>query len=435
MNLGPYCWPRARTGYGLGDGTIVDSTVHDGLWCANCDAGIMGVHAERVAGKHDVTREAQDGSRPRSDQRALAARGVGPFAEEMSWSPCPARRGRPSSPWTKAPRADTSLEALPRLKPAFQPEGGTVIRRQTCRASPTAPLPVPRLLAVVDADDLARSQYHGVRPGRCRARVALRSARSTAFGASSSGWAARSTDFDLIEINEAFAAQVLARRQRSCFDWDGHVNGGAIALGHPNRRLGSARARPPALRLAAPRRREGPRHALPWRRGSGRHGGGRDRLESQALGPKRRIIGAAFLRAGQLSPQSGVQRRRVACASGGYPRSPMASQTRSRRPQHLGGAEGQFDHAAEKLASTTACGACCASRSAKPTVNFPVTLDNGDVRAFTATASSTTSACGRGKGGIRTAQDVSLDEVRALAMWMSWKCARWHPVRGSQGRV
>src|SRR6187551_3334691 len=59
MNMAPYLLPQARTGYRLGNGTLVDATVHDGLWCATCDVH-MGVHAERVASKHDITREAQD---------------------------------------------------------------------------------------------------------------------------------------------------------------------------------------------------------------------------------------------------------------------------------------------------------------------------------------------------------------------------------------
>ena len=72
MNLGPYLLPGARAGYRLGNAELVDSTVHDGLWCAICDVH-MGIHAERVAAKHDVSRAAQDEFAVRSHQRALAA--------------------------------------------------------------------------------------------------------------------------------------------------------------------------------------------------------------------------------------------------------------------------------------------------------------------------------------------------------------------------
>ena len=82
MNLGPYLLPGARAGYRLGNAELVDSTVHDGLWCATCDVH-MGMHAERVAAKHDVTREAQDEFALRSHQRALAAMEEGRFRDEI----------------------------------------------------------------------------------------------------------------------------------------------------------------------------------------------------------------------------------------------------------------------------------------------------------------------------------------------------------------
>src|SRR5439155_19633326 len=82
MNLGPYLLPGARAGYRLGNAELVDATVQDGLWCAICDVH-MGMHAERVADKHDVTREAQDAFALRSHERAVAAIEAGRFRDEI----------------------------------------------------------------------------------------------------------------------------------------------------------------------------------------------------------------------------------------------------------------------------------------------------------------------------------------------------------------
>ncbi|HLO36659.1 MAG TPA: acetyl-CoA C-acyltransferase, partial [Candidatus Deferrimicrobium sp.] len=125
MNLGPYLLPGARAGYRLGNAELVDATVHDGLWCAICDVH-MGIHAERVAAKHEVSRTAQDEFALRSHQRALAAIAQGRFADEIVAVEVPGKKG-PTMVYTdENPRADSSLETLARLKPAFQPDGGTV---------------------------------------------------------------------------------------------------------------------------------------------------------------------------------------------------------------------------------------------------------------------------------------------------------------------
>jgi acetyl-CoA C-acetyltransferase len=125
MNLGPYLLPGARAGYRLGNQTVVDSTVHDGLWCATCDVH-MGLHAERVAAKHDITRQAQDEFALRSHQRALAAIEDGRFREEIVPVSVEGKKGPITVDTDENPRPDTSLEALARLKPAFQPDKGTV---------------------------------------------------------------------------------------------------------------------------------------------------------------------------------------------------------------------------------------------------------------------------------------------------------------------
>jgi acetyl-CoA C-acetyltransferase len=254
MNLGPYLLPGARAGYRLGNQTVVDSTVHDGLWCATCDVH-MGVHAERVAKKHDVTRQAQDEFALRSHQRALAAIDEGRFRDEIVAVQVQGKKGPTSVDTDENPRADTSLEALARLKPAFQPDGGTVTAGNAPGITDGAAALVLASEAVVEADGLPpmaritgyaqadvapewlfEAPIHGVK------RLIERVGGSL-------------DDYDLIEINEAFAAQVLADGNALGFDWDRvNVNGGAIALGHP---IGASGARVLTTLLYELRRREG----------------------------------------------------------------------------------------------------------------------------------------------------------------------------------
>jgi acetyl-CoA C-acetyltransferase len=238
MNLGPYLLPGARAGYRLGNQTVVDSTVHDGLWCSSCDVH-MGVHAERVAAKHDVTREAQDALALRSHERAIAAIDSGAFEAELAPVTVHGKKGPETVSVDENPRRDTSAEALAKLKPAFQPDGGTVTAGNAPGITDGAAAlviagedaldgatPLARIVAYAQADVapewLFEAPIHGVR------RLIEKVGGSI-------------DDFDLIEINEAFAAQVLADGNELGFDWEKvNVNGGAIALGHP---IGASGAR------------------------------------------------------------------------------------------------------------------------------------------------------------------------------------------------
>jgi acetyl-CoA C-acetyltransferase len=252
MNLGPYLLPGARAGYRLGNVTAVDSTVHDGLWCSTCDVH-MGIHAERVAAKHDVTREAQDEFALRSHQRALSAIDEGRFRDEIVPVTVPGKKGPTTVETDENPRSDTTLEALARLNPAFQLEGGTVTAGNSPGITDGAAAlviaseealngatPMARIIGYAQADVapewLFEAPIHGVRRLLERIGTAL-------------------DDFDLIEINEAFAAQVLADGNELGFDWDRvNVNGGAIALGHP---IGASGARVLTTLLYELRRRGG----------------------------------------------------------------------------------------------------------------------------------------------------------------------------------
>jgi acetyl-CoA C-acetyltransferase len=240
MNQAPYLLPQARFGYRLGDGALVDATVHDGLWCATCDVH-MGLHAERIADKHDITRQAQDEFALRSHQKAIAAQQSGAFDDEIVPVTIEGRKGPTTVSKDEAPRADTSVEALARLKPACQPDGGTVTAGNAPGITDGAAAvvvasseaverdrlqPMARIIGYAQADVapewLFEAPVHGVRRLLDKLEATLE-------------------DFDLIEINEAFAAQVLADGNQLGFDWDRvNVNGGAIALGHP---IGASGAR------------------------------------------------------------------------------------------------------------------------------------------------------------------------------------------------
>jgi acetyl-CoA C-acetyltransferase len=250
MNLAPYLLPKARFGYRLGDGKLVDAALRDGLWCAFEDCH-MGTHAERVAIHDHVSREDQDAFALSSHQRAIAAIDAGRFAEEIASVTVIDAKGRETVVDTdEGPRRDTTAEALARLKPVFDlPSGddrgdatdGTV-------TAGNAPGITDGAAATVVVSERAVERF-GLRPlarivGYAQAEVAPK----WRFLAPVEG-VRRLLDriempidaFDLIEINEAFAAQTLADGRELGFDWAKvNVNGGAIALGHP---IGASGAR------------------------------------------------------------------------------------------------------------------------------------------------------------------------------------------------
>ncbi len=239
MSNAPYLLPRARTGYRMGDGKLVDSVVNDGLWCAFEDIH-MGNEAEIIAEKFHVTREEQDNFALRSHQNAAAATAAGRFKDEIVPIEIKQKRDVLVVDTDEPIRPETSLEALAKLKPAFQ-EGGTVTAGNAPGLSDGASATV-----VVD-QEFARA--HGMTvlariTGYTSAAVAPR--YIFAAPAQAVRWlldrtSLKISDFDLIEANEAFAAQVLANGKELDWDWSRvNVNGGAIALGHP---IGSSGSR------------------------------------------------------------------------------------------------------------------------------------------------------------------------------------------------
>lgn len=236
MNLAPYLLQKARTGYRLGHGEILDSVVHDGLWCPFEDQH-MGNAAEWIADRFDVSREAQDKFALESHRKAMAAINDGRFKEEIVPVAVPQRRGEPLMFDTdECPRQDTSLEQLARLRPVFKNDG-TVTAGNASSITDGA--------AAVLVSSLARAQALGIAP--------LARITGYAYGATEplriftapviairrllSLTSTTLADYDLIEINEAFAAQCLGNGSELAdegWTWDNvNVNGGAIALGHP----------------------------------------------------------------------------------------------------------------------------------------------------------------------------------------------------------
>jgi acetyl-CoA C-acetyltransferase len=264
MNQAPYLLRKARFGYRLGTGSVDDSAVADGLWCAVEDCH-MGTHAERVAIRAGVSREDQDAFALESHRRAIAAADAGRFDAEMAPVTIRDAKGREVVVTVdESPRRDSTAEALARLAPAFElPDGEDRggAERGTVTAG-NAPGITDGGAAVVVTSERAVEE-HGLTPmarivGYAQAEVEpkwLFLAPVQGVRALERRTGLAPADYDLVEVNEAFAAQVLADGRELGLDWDKvNVNGGAIALGHP---IGASGARIMATLLHELARREG----------------------------------------------------------------------------------------------------------------------------------------------------------------------------------
>ena len=250
MNLAPYLLRQARTGYRLGNGIIEDSAVMDGLWCT-VEGCHMGTHAERVAIHDHVTREAQDAFALQSHQRAIAAIDAGRFDDELVPVTVKGPKGQETQVTTdESPRRDTTAEALARLKPAFDLPTGED-RGDATQGSVTAgnaPGITDGAAATIVASERTVERYDLKPLARIVGYAQAEVAPKWLFLAPIEGvkQLVNRTEipveaYDLIEINEAFAAQTLADGNELGFDWSKvNVNGGAIALGHP---IGASGAR------------------------------------------------------------------------------------------------------------------------------------------------------------------------------------------------
>jgi acetyl-CoA C-acetyltransferase len=240
MSNAPYLLTRAREGLRLGHGEVVDSMIHDGLWEAYEDYH-MGCCGEIVAEKYGVGRRQQDEYALESHRRAVAALKAGKFKDEILPVPIPQKKGDPVPFDTdEAPREDTSLESLGKLRPAFK-EGGTV-------TAGNAPGVNDGAAALVVASS-ERAKSLGRKPlarivAQAVSGVEPKMVMMSPVGAvrklwEKTGWSP--ADVDLFELNEAFAVQAVAvSRELGLDPAKVNVNGGAVALGHP---IGASGAR------------------------------------------------------------------------------------------------------------------------------------------------------------------------------------------------
>jgi len=242
MSNAPYLLPQARKGYRLGNGTIVDSMVHDGLWEIYNNYH-MGQTGENVAEKFKISREEQDAFAVNSHRKALDAIQAGRFVSQIVAVEVPAKKkGAVPEKFLvdESPRADTSLESLRALKPAFKKDG-------TVTAGNAPGVNDGAAACVVTSRALAKK--HGLEPlarivAQATSGVDPKWVMMAPVGAvqkiwQKTGW--KKDEVDLYELNEAFSVQAIGVCRELGLDMNKvNVNGGAVALGHP---IGASGAR------------------------------------------------------------------------------------------------------------------------------------------------------------------------------------------------
>ncbi|WP_110707745.1 acetyl-CoA C-acetyltransferase [Salinicola sp. CR57] len=240
MSLAPYVLPKARTGLRMGHAELLDSMIHDGLWDAFNDYH-MGITAENVAEQWDISRHDQDAYAAESQRRASAARESGRFDAEITPVSVPQRRGDPIViERDEQPRDGVTVESLGKLKPAFSKSGSVTAGNASSLNDGAA------ALLIMSAERAAKLGLPVLATIRAYANAAVDPATmgigpvpATRRCLRRAGWTI--DDLDLIEANEAFAAQTLAVAKDLGWSQDKvNVNGGAIALGHP---IGASGAR------------------------------------------------------------------------------------------------------------------------------------------------------------------------------------------------
>ncbi len=253
MSLAPHLLPRSRSGVKMGEWTLADSMILDGLWDAFNDYH-MGVTAENIARQYQIGRDEQDAFAAASQQKTEAAQNAGRFTDEIVAVPIPQRKGEPLIfDRDEFPRAGVTGEMLGRLRPAFERDGSVtagnasgindgaaaVLVTSEARARELDLTPLARIAAYASAGVDPTIMGTGPIPAtrRCLEKA---------------GWSV--DDLDLVEANEAFAAQALCvNRELGLDPAKVNVNGGAIAIGHP---IGASGARILVSLLHEMRRRD-----------------------------------------------------------------------------------------------------------------------------------------------------------------------------------
>jgi acetyl-CoA C-acetyltransferase len=233
MSAAPHVLPGSREGQRMGDWKLIDTMIVDGLWDA-FNQYHMGITAENVAKKYGITREMQDAFAAASQNKAEAAQKAGRFAEEIVPVMLPQKKGDPVTFATdEFVRHGVTTESLAGLRPAFDKSGtvtagnasgindgaAAVVVMTAARAAQLGLKPLARIRAYANAG--LDPAYMGMGPVPASQRCLSRA-----------GWTPH--ELDLMEINEAFAAQAIAVNQQMGWDTSKvNVNGGAIAIGHP----------------------------------------------------------------------------------------------------------------------------------------------------------------------------------------------------------
>ncbi|MFZ2083485.1 MAG: acetyl-CoA C-acetyltransferase [Candidatus Sulfotelmatobacter sp.] len=242
MTNAPYLLPQARKGYRLGNGKVIDSMVHDGLWDIYNDYH-MGITGENVAEKYGITREEQDEFAVNSHRKAVAAMKQCRFKSQIVPVELPTKKkGEAPVLFEKdeSPREDTTVEVLRALKPAFKKDGtvtagnapgvndgaAAVVVTSAQRAKELGTQPIVRIVA--QATSGVEPKWVMMAPVDAVRKIWKRT-----------GW--KNEDVDLYELNEAFSVQALGVMRELGLDPDRvNVNGGAVAIGHP---IGASGAR------------------------------------------------------------------------------------------------------------------------------------------------------------------------------------------------
>ncbi|MEN9502941.1 MAG: hypothetical protein RI964_2226 [Pseudomonadota bacterium] len=240
MSASAHVVPNSRNGQKMGDWKMVDTMIKDGLWCAFNDYH-MGITAENIAAKYEFSRQAQDEFAASSQQKTEAAQKAGAFSDEIIPVVIPQRKGEPLVfAVDEFPRAGTTAASLGKLRPAFKKDGtvtagnasgindgaAAVIVMTASKAAELGLTPMARIVAFASA---------GVDP----AIMGTGPIPATTKCLEKAGWTV--ADLDLVEANEAFAAQAMSVNESLGLDLNKvNISGGAIALGHP---IGASGAR------------------------------------------------------------------------------------------------------------------------------------------------------------------------------------------------
>ncbi|HEU0012148.1 MAG TPA: acetyl-CoA C-acetyltransferase [Longimicrobium sp.] len=246
MSNAPFYVYGMRNGVKFGDQSLVDGLIRDGLWCSFCEVH-MGGHAEYTANKAGITRQMADEFSVRSHQKAVAAAQAGKFEREIVPVEVPGRKGPTIVDADEGPRADSSLESLGKLKPAFGKDAPKEVTDPVVTAGNASSMNDGASAVVVVSEEYARAnglailaRINAYSTGAVEPRE-LFFAPIEAVKKLMKKAGTEIGDYDLIEANEAFAVQALADGAGLGWDWDRvNVNGGAVALGHP---IGASGAR------------------------------------------------------------------------------------------------------------------------------------------------------------------------------------------------